>query len=100
MQSIEIGKPPANTTGLLRSWIADRRLLAVAGVAVTGTRLAVGWDWLAAVGAAPLIVSAAPCLIMCALGLCMMGRTHQLCSSRPAPGVDEPPTRTDPSATP
>src|ERR1700730_6754636 len=106
MQSIEIAKPPVvsptaeNRISILREWIGDRRVLAVAGLAVAGTGLAFGWDWLTAVGIAPLIVSAAPCLIMCALGVCMMGRTHQLCSSRPAPGVDEPPTRTDPSATP
>jgi hypothetical protein len=96
MQSIEIAKPPADTTDLLRSWIADRRLLAVAGVAVAGTGLAVGWDWLAAVGAAPLIVSAAPCLIMCALGLCMMGRSQQACSGQPGQGAGELPTRTEP----
>jgi hypothetical protein len=36
--------------------------------------LALGWNWLTAVGLAPLIISAAPCLIMCALGMCMMSR--------------------------
>ena len=92
MQSIEIAKPPVDSTGLLRSWIADRRLLAVAGLAVTGVGLALGWGWLGAVGVAPLIVSAAPCLVMCALGLCMMGRSHQACSSQPAQ-AGEPSTR-------
>ena len=101
MQSIEIAKPPCgspthNRAGSLRSWIGDRRVLAVAGLAVTGTGLSVGWDWLTAVGLAPLIVSVAPCLIMYALGVCMMGRNHQACSSRRAPGVYEPPTQTDP----
>jgi hypothetical protein len=100
MQSIEIAKPPADTTGLLRSWIVDRRLLAVAGLALAGTGLAFGWNWLAAVGIAPLIVSAAPCLVMCALGLCMMGRGQQACSSQSAQGDGEPPTRTDASAAP
>src|SRR5438309_944359 len=42
MQSIEIAKPPCgspthNRAGSLRSWIGDRRVLAVAGLAVTGT---------------------------------------------------------------
>jgi hypothetical protein len=100
MQSIEIAKPPVDSTGLSRSWIADRRLLAVAGLAVTGVGLALGWGWLGAVGVAPLIVSAAPCLVMCALGLCMMGRSHQACSSQPAHGADEPPTRTEPPSSP
>lgn len=102
MDGLEVTKPPApmpaavgdvpNTTagsccapassvqppgGVLRSWISDRRVLAAAGLAVTGTGLGLGWDWLTAVGVAPLIVTAAPCLLMCALGLCMMGRGHQ-----------------------
>lgn len=67
-------RPPGGT---LRSWIGNRRVLAVAGLGITGGGLALGWDWLTTVGIAPLIVSAAPCLIMCALGLCMMGRGHQ-----------------------
>jgi hypothetical protein len=29
------------------------------------------WSWLVAIGVAPLLISAAPCLVMCALGLCM-----------------------------
>ena len=96
MPSIEIAKQPTDSTGLLRSWIGDRRLLVVAGLAVIGTGLALGWGWLAAVGVAPLIVSAAPCLVMCALGVCMMGRGQQACSSQPAAGAGEPPTRADP----
>jgi hypothetical protein len=110
MQSIEIAKPPAgfptpDRAGILRSWIGDRRVLAVAGLAVAGlavagTGLALGWNWLTAVGIAPLIASAAPCLIMCALGLCMMGRSQPACSSQPAQGAGELPTRTDPPAAP
>ena len=96
MESIEIANQPTDSTGLLRSWIGDRRLLVVAGLAVIGTGLALGWGWLAAVGVAPLIVSAAPCLVMCALGVCMMGRGQQACSSQPAPRAGEPPTRADP----
>jgi hypothetical protein len=86
--------------GVLRSWISDRRVLAVAGLAVTGTGLGLGWDWLTAVGVAPLIVSAAPCLIMCALGLCMMGRSRQASSNPSAAGAAEPPTGSDPAASP
>jgi hypothetical protein len=103
MQSIEMAKP---TAGLLtndrarafRSWIGDRRVLAVAGLAIAVTGLSLGWNWLAAVGITPLIVSAAPCLAMCALGLCMMGRGQKACSSQSAQGAAESPTRTDPPA--
>jgi hypothetical protein len=105
MQSIEIAKPPSGSPthdriGAFRSWIGDRRVLAVAVLAVSATGLALGWDRLTAVGIPPLIVSAAPCLIMCAVGLCMMGRNHQSCSSQPKPEAGEPPMRTDPSVMP
>jgi hypothetical protein len=86
--------------GGVRSWVSDRRVLAGAGLAVTGTGLGLGWDWLTAVGVAPLIISAAPCLIMCALGLCMMGGSRQASSSQPAPEAVEPPTPSDPATSP
>jgi hypothetical protein len=37
---------------------------------------AFNWSWLVAAGVAPIILATAPCLVMCALGLCMvnMGR--------------------------
>src|SRR5262245_7036985 len=75
------GSPAQDSAGTLLSWMRDRRVLAVAGLALTGTGLGLRWDWLTAVGVAPLIVSAAPCLIMCALGLCMMGGGHQASSN-------------------
>jgi hypothetical protein len=73
----------------------DRRVLAGAGLAVAGSGLALGWDWLTAVGVAPLIVSAAPCLLMCALGLCMMGRGHPANSRSPGEVPGEPANSTD-----
>ena len=44
---------------VVRSWMRDRRIVAAAGLAVAGSGLMLGWDWLTAVGVAPLIVSAA-----------------------------------------
>jgi hypothetical protein len=67
---------------VLRSWISDWRVLGVAGLALTGTGLSLGWNWLTAVGAASIIVSTAPCLIMCALGACMMGRSRHTSSNQ------------------
>jgi hypothetical protein len=121
MDSLEITKPPApaapatgdassampvsccapasstqSSGSPLGSWISDWRVLGVAGLAVAGTGLSLGWDWLTAVGVAPIIVSTAPCLIMCALGLCMMGSGHRASSNSAVAGTVEPPTRTDP----
>ena len=76
---------------LMQFWISDRRVLAVAGLALAGAGFTLGWNWLTAVGVAPLIVSAAPCLVMCAVGGCVMCRSNQ---ARSAPGVapaDAPP---------
>ena len=58
-----------------------------------GAGLTLGWDWLTAVGVAPLIVATAPCLIMCALGLCMMGKGNKAGSEQPAARLGEPATR-------
>ena len=69
---------------VVRSWVGNRRVLAITGLALGSGGVALGWDWLVAVGIAPLIVSVAPCLAMCALGLCVMGKNHQAGSSQPA----------------
>ena len=79
--------------GGLPSWIGNRRVLAVAGLALGGAGLALGWDWLTAVGIAPLIVATAPCLIMCALGLCMMGKGNKAASVQPPARAGEPGAR-------
>jgi hypothetical protein len=54
-----------------RSWFSTPRGLTVAGIGVIAIGLGLNWSWLVAVGAAPLILSFAPCAAMCALGLCM-----------------------------
>lgn len=59
-----------------RSWIVTPRGLTVSGIAVIAVGLALNWSWLVAAGAAPLILSLAPCAAMCALGLCMNMRAH------------------------
>jgi hypothetical protein len=50
-----------------------RQTLMLTGFAAIGGGAALNWDWLTAVGAAPLILSLAPCVAMCALGPCMRG---------------------------
>lgn len=54
-----------------RYYIGGRRALLILGVAALAGGLAFNWSWLVAIGAAPIILSVAPCLVMCALGLCM-----------------------------
>lgn len=58
----------------IRSWATSRGGMIVIGLAAIALALGFSWNWLVAVGAASLILSFAPCAVMCALGLCMMGR--------------------------
>jgi hypothetical protein len=51
--------------------VHKRLLLGGLALALIGAGLAWQWSWLVAIGAAPLLVTAAPCVAMCALGLCM-----------------------------
>ena len=57
-----------------------------------------GWDWLVAVGAASLIIAVAPCLVMCAFGLCMSRACRDKKTEVPAKAdmanADAPLTRT------
>lgn len=72
MNDIQTASVPAASAPIAANRGRQRRwpvLAAAAGVTAVG--LALGWDWLAAVGVAPVLLAAAPCLGMCALGLCM-----------------------------
>jgi hypothetical protein len=73
--------------GVLRSWIGNRYVMAIVGLAVAGSGLALGWSWLTAVGIAPV----APCLVMCAVCLGMMCRHSQGGAAPSAPPTGAPP---------
>ncbi len=59
------------TMDLVRYYLSGRRGLILLSVAALGSAMALNWGWLAAVGIAPLLLALAPCIAMCALGLCM-----------------------------
>ncbi|MFC4670761.1 hypothetical protein ACFO5X_19580 [Seohaeicola nanhaiensis] len=50
----------------------DRRGLVITAMAVIGAGMALNWGWLTAIGPAPLILSLAPCAVMCVTGYCVM----------------------------
>ena len=77
---------------LLVHWLGGRRGLLIAGLLAAAGGLWLGWPSLAAAGLAPLLLSVLPCVVMCALGLCMKGR-GQSCDSKPTAGkeLDEDP---------
>ncbi len=66
-------------------YLGGRRGLVLAGTAVVAAGLAFNWSWLVAAGVAPLLLSALPCVAMCALGLCMSRMTGASCSKQAAP---------------
>jgi hypothetical protein len=74
-----------------RYYLGNRwALLALASLPVIIIGLSFGgWGWLVAIGAAPIILSTLPCLIMCGLGVCMMCRSNksQSAASQDAAGA-------------
>ncbi len=89
--------PTQTTRNLIRSYFSGRWALTISGSAIAAAGLALGWDWLTAVGLAPLILSVAPCAIMCALGLCMMSRGSSSSATQNSVEQAEPPEPTSTS---
>ncbi len=55
-----------------RYYLVNRWGLLAVGILILATGAAFNWSWLVAAGVAPVLLSLAPCAIMCALGLCCM----------------------------
>jgi hypothetical protein len=97
MKSLEIARPQAGFSiggwaGTLHPWVVNRWALTLAGLTLAGSGLTLGWSWLTAIGVAPLIVAAAPCLVMCAVGACVMCRSNPGANtSSAAPTETSPP---------
>lgn len=72
-----------------RYYLGDRRVMAVLVGATVAIVLAFNWSWVVALGLAPLLVAALPCVAMCALGLCMNKAMGRSCNANTAPpGVE------------
>jgi len=72
---------PAQSSGglsrFLPNWLGGSRGLIVAAIFAVAMGMAFGWPALVALGVAPIILSLLPCAVMCAFGLCMMGKGRQ-----------------------
>ena len=93
MQQVEVTNTAARPTAghaqaipsFIRPWLTGRRGLIIGGVAVVGAGLALGWNWLTAIGAAPIILSLAPCAAMCAVGACAMMKANSASTAPNSP---------------
>lgn len=66
-------------------------------IAIAATALGLGlyfnWGWVVAAGIAPILIAVAPCGVMCALGLCMGGRSRAATDETGGPAQASPPLR-------
>jgi len=99
MQQVEMTNTAVRpTTGhaqaipsFIRHWLSGRRGLIIGGIAVVAAGLALGWNWLTAVGIAPIILSLAPCAAMCAVGACAMMKANSAGTPPSPPNQTMPP---------
>ena len=72
----------------IRRYLTNRRVLLTLGGGVLIAGMALNWSWLAAAGIAPIILSLAPCAIMCGLGLCGMKMMGGSCDKQSTLAAD------------
>lgn len=68
-------------------------LIAIAAIGL-GAGAYFNWGWLVAAGLAPILLVVAPCGVMCALGLCMNGRSKVAGADQSAQGNTGTPSDT------
>ncbi len=76
------GQPEAATRIVSRPklWLGRRSVLLLIGSAAVLAGAFFSWDWLVALGVAPLLLGVLPCVAMCALGLCMSHANRRACA--------------------
>lgn len=73
---------------LLQAAIGQPAFVVAAIAIVAGLGLYLNWPAVVALGIAPLILTFAPCALMCALGLCGMPASKNKPDSQPPTGDD------------
>ena len=70
LKSEQRNSVPPSFISRLMGRVRKRSPLLIVGIVVVATGMALNWDWLTTMGAAPIILSLAPCALMCAVGIC------------------------------
>lgn len=78
---VHSGSGVRDLLGRVRPWLSGRRIWWIAATLALAAGAALNWSWLVAIGIAPLLVAALPCVAMCALGLCMKRMMGRSCST-------------------
>ena len=74
-RTIETSPIHKNVSGLIERLpdaLRTRRAVMIGGFLLLGLGMTLNWGWLTAVGAAPILLSLAPCAAMCTIGICCM----------------------------
>lgn len=91
---------PATVRSLSLGRLGGNRLVfGAAALGAVTVAAAWQWNWLIAIGVAPLLLSAAPCAVMCGLGLCVHRKGNRSCGTAPQSGQAVRETLEAPSAT-
>jgi hypothetical protein len=65
-----------------KRYFASRTVLITLSTVVLAAAAFFNWGWLVAAGIAPVILAVAPCVAMCALGLCASRMGGKSCSAQ------------------
>lgn len=80
-----------NFLSMGRYYLGNRMALLILAVVTMAGGAALNWSWLVAIGVAPILLSALPCLVMCGLGLCMHKKVGGSGPPQVADGQSPPP---------
>ena len=78
-----------STANLAVRAIMQPIFLVATGALIIGAGLYLNWPAVAALGLAPLILTFAPCAVMCALGLCAMSARKNMAGGKRPPQDDQ-----------
>ena len=78
-----------STANLVGRAMRQPIFLVAGGALIIGAGLYLNWPAIAALGLAPLILTFAPCALMCALGLCAMSGSKNKSEGKPPTQDDQ-----------